>query len=330
MEINMEFNTKKDILNVLSMPEEEFFSEIAAKAKEIHRTQNGDKLFVSSMLGYSNVCKNQCLYCGMRAGNSTVPRYRIEAEEALGAISSAAKSGFKRLFLISGEDPGYSFEKLLRMVSGAKAAGIDWISLACGEFERSRYAELKAAGADEYVIKFEMSDPDTFNRLNPSTSFKARMRSIEAVKELGFALASGNIVDYPGQTAEQLADDILLMQRLGISWAPIVPYLPAKNTPLAGEGGPGSRLLNLKEIAILRISLPSIHITGGQPGKNLAEGFSSVDGTQAALSCGADMLFADLLPAARAEAFRVVDNRLLLGLEHIEKMAEMANMELIL
>lgn len=112
-----------------------------------------------------------------------------------------------------------------------------WVSLACGEYERSQYEELRAAGADEYVVKFEMSDRETFDRLNPSTSYDKRMNAIRWVKESGLLLASGNIVDYPGQTLEQLADDILLMKELEISWAPVIPYLPAQNTPLAAEGG---------------------------------------------------------------------------------------------
>ena len=326
----MNYETKQEVLAALSMPWAAFSTDVLPAAKEVHRSRNGDRLTVTAMLGYSNVCKNQCLYCGMRAANNAVPRYRIEPDEVLASVRAAREAGFTRLFLISGEDPKYDFEKLLRMVEGAKKLGISHISLACGEFERSQYEELRAAGADEYVIKFEMSHKDTFDRLNPSTNFEKRMAAISHVKESGMELASGNIVDYPGQTLDELADDILLMRKLEISWAPIVPYLPAQNTPLAAEGGPGRQEMILREIALTRLMLPQVNITGGQPGKNLADGFSSVDGTQAALAAGANLLFADLLPAARAQAFRVVDNRTLLGLDHIHRMAEMSGMSLCL
>ena len=104
-------------------------------------------------------------------------------------------------------------------------------------------------------MKFEMSHPDSFQRLNPSTTYAKRMGCAQWIKEAGMKLASGNIVDWPGQTLDELADDILLMKALEISWAPNIPYLPAANTPLAKEGGPGRFLLNNKEMAILRLMM---------------------------------------------------------------------------
>ena len=322
----MKITQRSEVLEVLRMPMEEFLDQVAPAAKELHRQHNGNRLTATSMMGYTNVCKNQCLYCGMRAGNSMIPRYRMDPEQVLEAVRRAAETGFRRLFLISGEDPKYGFDNLLRLVSGAKEAGIEWVSLACGEYDRDGYKALKDAGADEYAIKFEMSDPDTFDRLNPSTNFKQRMAAIHCVKELGFALASGNIVDFPGHSLEQMADDIMLMGELEVSWAPIVPYMPAKGTPLAAEGGPGRQELILKEISLVRLMLPGVYITGGQPGKNLKEGFASEDGNLAALAAGADLLFADLLPAAKADAFHVVDNRVLLGLDRIQEMARKSGM----
>ncbi len=325
----MNITQRSEVLEVLKMPMEEFLAEVAPAAKEVHRQHNGDKLLVTSMIGYTNICKNQCLYCGMRAG-SAIPRYKLAPETVLETVRKAYDTGFRHLFLISGECPGYGFDKLLQIVRGAKEAGMDWVSLACGEYDRESYQALHEAGADEYVIKFEMSDPATFDRLNPSTNFKKRMEAIHCVKELGFALGSGNIVDYPGHTLDQMADDIMLMKELEISWAPIVPYLPAKGTPLALEGGPGRQEMILKEISLVRLMLPGVHITGGQPGKNLAEGFASEDGNLAALAAGADLLFADLLPSTKAQAFRVVDNRVLLGLDRIQQLAQKTGMTLTL
>ena len=322
----MTINQRAEVLEVLNMPMEEFLTQVAPAAKEVHRTHRENKLTVTSMMGYTNFCKNQCLYCGLRAANRLVPRYRLEPETVLEAVHKAHETGFKRLFLISGEDPKYGFDKPLQIVRGAKEAGMEWISLACGEYDRDSYQALKEAGADEYVLKFEMSDPDTFNRLNPSTDFKKRMEAIHCIKELGFALASGNIVDFPGHSLEQMADDIMLMKELDVSWAPIVPYMPAKGTPLASEGGPGRQELILKEISLVRLMLPNAYITGGQPGKNPADGFASEDGNLAALAAGADLLFADLLPAAKAQDFRVVDHRALFGVDHIQELAKKAGM----
>lgn len=320
------FTTKQELMEALAMPYDRFCAEIAAEAKRVWRAQ-GNYVDGMAMIGYSNVCKNQCLYCGMRAGNSLVKRYRLLPEEIIKLAQPARENGFTRLFLISGEDPKYGFDQLLRTVESATALGFQ-VSLACGEFSASQYQELRAAGAVEYVMKFEMSDPETFDRLNPSTNFRARMAAIEAVQASGMRLASGNIIDFPGQTLEQLADDILLTAKLNVSWAPVVPYLPAANTPLAQNGGRGSVELALREIALIRLLLPEAHITGGQPGEDVTKGFADEQGNLDALATGANLLFADLLPAPLAADFRVIDHRALQGLAHLQSMASRAGMSL--
>ena len=320
--------TKQDIVDVLQMPYDRYLDIVAPYAKRIHEENNQNALTATAMLGYDNICKNRCLYCGMRAGSTNIKRYRIDREDVVASAKAAAATGLRRIFLISGEDPKYGFDNLIYIVEEIKALGFH-ISLACGEFSLEQYNELRAAGADEYVLKFEMSQADIFDRLNPSTNLRKRMQSIAWIKQSGMRLASGNIIDYPGQTDEQIAEDILLMKRLEISWAPIIPYLPAKGTPLASEGGPGSLEKTLKEISLLRIMMPSVNITAQQPGKNLANGLADPEGNLNALNAGANMLFADMLPLALARNFSVVDNRITLGLEHIRNMAERSGMTLI-
>ncbi len=176
-------------------------------------------------------------------------------------------------------------------------------------------------------MKFEMSNEAEFNRLNPSTNFKKRMQAIEEVKQSGMLLASGNIVGYPGQRMSDIADDILLMKKLDISWAPIIPYLPAAGTPLAEEGGRGNLNTNLKEISVLRLMMPHINITAAQPGENMKNGLSDVEGNLNALKAGANLFFVDMLPAAMAKNFHVIDDRLIHGLEHVHQLAKLADMQ---
>lgn len=322
----MNITSKNEILELLALPYPEFQETVIPEAKRVYTQRCGNVLVSSAMLGFSNVCKNRCLYCGMRAG-SQVERYRIPIDDVIAAARTAKEMGFQRMFVISGEDPKYGFENILQMIRGIKALGLH-LSLACGEFFPEQYAEFAALGADEYVLKFEMSDRETFNRLNPSTNFDQRMKSIEAVQKSGMKLASGNIVDYPGHTLSQIADDILLMRDLGISWAPIIPYMPAKGTPLAEEGGRGDLYLNLREIAILRLMMPEILITAQQPGHDMSKGLADDEGNLLALEAGANILFADFLPDALIGNFSVIDNRVTLGLDHIKKMAGCSGMTL--
>lgn len=321
----MTIQTKEDILNVLTMPEETFWNEVAPAAVQTTRAQFGDALMVTAMLAYSNICKNQCLYCGMRAGNQ-IPRYRIPPAEILELSQRARSDGLRRMFLIAGEDKNYGFDNLLTLVSGLKKQGFA-LSLAAGELEKSQYQELHDAGVEEYVLKFEMSDPDSFNRLNPSTDFHKRMERAHWIKETGMKLGSGNIVDWPGQTQEELVQDILLMKELDISWAPNIPFLPAMGTPLAAEKR-GDFLRNFKEIAILRLMMPHIKITAQQPGYDGKGGLSNTQGNLDAVACGANLLFCDLLPDAKANDFRPVDGRNVSGLKHCQDVAALTGLTL--
>ena len=317
----MMINGRNEILELLRMPDEQFGKAIIPQAKQTAEQMLGRTLRVTSMMGYTNICKNNCLYCGMRAGNPALPRYRTPPEQVTAAFLNAADHGYGRAFLIAGEDPLYGFDNLLSIVRALKERGM-FISLACGEFGKDRYQELADAGVDEYVLKFEMSNPESFNRLNPSTEFGKRMKAIETIRSMGMKLASGNIVDWPGQTEEELADDLLLMKQLEISWAPVIPYLPAAGTPLAKEGGRGRLSVLYKEIALLRLMMPAVHITAQQPGPDLKKGLADPEGNLAAVHAGADLLFFDLLPDAQARNFRVIDDRNISGPEHVFALAD--------
>lgn len=318
---------RNQIKEMLDIPYEIFEKEVFPKAQKAAESAGKDFVTPVAMLGYSNICKNTCLYCGMSA-LCKIKRYRMKPEDVIESVRSAENQGFKRIFLISGEDMGYGFENILKITREIKKHDVH-LSLACGEFSAEEYSELKAAGVDEYVLKFEMSSPETFNRLNPSTNFKKRMTAAENIKKSGMKLASANIVDFPGQTREELVDDILLMQSLGISWAPIVPYMPALQTPLSKLGGRGDWHLNLKVISILRILMPEIDITAQQPGDDLKNGFADEEGNTLALKAGGNLLFADMLPAAVSENFSVIDNRMVLRIGQMEKVAKNAGKKII-
>ena len=326
--------TKQEIMDVFRMSREQYEEEYMKPAFDLMLEKKGGAV-ATAMLGYSNICKNQCLYCGMRAGNHLPKRYRFTAEEILGLVRQSYEAGMRRLFLISGEDPKYPFENLLQVIDQAKAMGFSRISLGAGEFSLEQFKELKAAGLDEYVMKFEMSHKDTFERLNPSTTFEKRNQGLEWIKAAGLDLGSGNIIDYPGQTLDELADDILLMKELDITWAPNIPFMPAAGTPLSvGEDGkpsrPGSIDVLHREISLTRLLLPNTDITAQQPGTDLTKGLSHPEGNKMAIHAGANVLFVDMLPAAMAGAFNVIDNRMVKGLDYAKEIAEYAGVKLLM
>ena len=323
----VKLSTKQEIREALNMPFDEFRQTITAEALKARKEATDNSLYTMAMLGYTNHCKNQCLYCGMRAGNVKLPRYRIPPCDIIESAKNAKEMGLERFFLIAGEDKGYKFDDISGAIRAVTDLGLQ-VTFAGGEFTDSQYDELEKAGVYEYVMKFEMSHEDTFNRLNPSTNYKQRMAAIEKIKSTNMKLASGNIVDYPGQTQDELIDDIMLMKELDISWAPVIPYMPAAGTPLAEEGGRGNLETSFRQISIIRNMLPNARYTAQHPGKDPKLGVSAEDGNLGALNSGADTLFVDLLPAAQAQNFSVIDNRIVLGYDHAKKMADLAGMNI--
>ena len=322
----MKITEKSEILDILHMPYAEFERTVKKEAREVQRVENGDRLVVTSLLGYDNVCRNRCTYCGMRAGFRGLKRYRMDLSDIKKSEEEVRRLGINRIFLISGEDPKYDFGSVLSMVTYGKKLGLI-ISLAAGELEPDRYRELEAAGLDEYVLKFETSDKEMFAKIKPTANFENRMKCIGFIKKSRMQLASGNIIGLPHQTLEQVADDILLMKELEISWAPIIPYMPVPGTPLAQEGGRGSLETTLKEIAILRIMMPHVNITAQQPGKKIENGLADVDGNLDALSAGANVLFVEMLPSSLVNDFNVISHRMISGLENVNRLLSLSGIK---
>lgn len=273
---------------------------------------------VAGLLAISNYCRNNCDYCGLRVENDRVPRYRLSLNEIKAALDGVARHGIRRLFMISGEDPANDLTVVLKAVEHATAQGLA-VMLGLGIYPASTYAAFRDAGAELYALKFETSNPKIFSSLRDDITLAERMAAITDVRSSGLKLGSGNIVGLPGETLDDIARDIALMRELDISWAPIVPYMPAPNTPLGARQSMGSVDLLLREITLVRHLLPDALITAGQPTQGSSRGFADPQGTRDALRAGANLLFVDLTPKPRKDAFAITQNRYLPRLAEIEQ-----------
>lgn len=322
----MKITNRFEVLDILKMPYGEFESTVKKEACEIQRSENGDNVVVTALLGYDNICKNRCTYCGMRAGFKGLQRYRMNILDIEKSEEEVKKLGIDRIFLISGEDPNYDFGDIVSMVSYGKSLGL-FVSIAAGEMPLDRYRELEDVGLDEYVLKFETSDREMFAEIKPTSNFENRMKCIEFIKNSNMKLASGNIIGLPHQTYEQVADDIMLMKDLEISWAPVIPYIPVPGTPLAVEGGRGSLETTLKEISMLRIMMPRVNITAQQPGKNIENGLADIDGNLDALNAGANVMFVEMLPSSLASSFNVISHRMVEGMDNVNRLLSLSGIK---
>jgi biotin synthase len=311
--------TIEDIRDALEQKKAAFHLTYHHKAKGARQRYYGNRIAVAGLLAISNYCVNSCVYCGLRAPNDKIPRYRLSLDEIKRSINGIRDHGIRRLFIISGEDPGIVMDDVLKAVEFAAGQGLS-VMLGLGMYPRSVYTSLRNAGAELYALKFETSNAEIFADVKPDITIEERMDAIRDIKEAGLKIGSGNIVGLPGETIDDIALDIILMKELGIDWAPVVPYMPAPNTPLGVRQPMGSVELLLREIALVRYIIPDVLITAGQPTQDSKLGFADPEGSKDAINVGANLLFVDLTPDTRKDSFAITQNRFLPRLEEIDRL----------
>lgn len=228
-------------------------------ADRVRKAFVGDGVYLRGLIEFSNYCKNDCLYCGIRRSNAGAARYRLTPEEIVQTAQKAAGYGYKTVVLQSGEDAWFDAEKMAHVIGQIKALGVA-VTLSLGEKTREEYAAYRQAGADRYLLRIETTDKTLYEKMDPGMSWDNRARCLYDLKELGYEVGSGSLVGLPGQTVESLADDLLFFKELPVDMAGIGPFIPHPQTPLAGEAVKGHFETALKMMALMRILLPDINI----------------------------------------------------------------------
>ncbi len=313
----MDKSTREYIINLLNAdnPEELFHT-----ADEIRKDYCADKVHIRGIIEFSNHCKRDCLYCGLRKSNKNITRYRMDETEILDSAVKAGNLGYKTILLQSGEDEVYNIDRLCKIVSSIKRKLDCAVTLSIGEKSFDDYKRLKEAGADRYLLRFETSDEKLFKRLKPDSSFADRMDCLVNLKKLNYQVGSGIMVGLPEQTFETLAGDVLLMKKLELDMIGIGPFLPHYNTPLC-DAPSGTLNLTLKMLSIIRIAMPDAHIPA-----TTAVGTVHVTGRQQALKCGCNVIMPNITPSKYRKFYEIYPNKAPAGKNlsdshsHIEKM----------
>ncbi len=248
--------TREDIISLLKLSEP---SALFQAADKVRREFVGDGVYLRALIEFSNYCKNNCLYCGIRAGNTHVRRYRLTPTEIIETAKKAVGYGYKTVVLQSGEDLWFDTDKLCDIIRQIKKLDVA-ITLSIGEKTREEYAAYRKAGADRYLLRIETTDKSLYEKLDPGMSWDNRVRCLHDLKELGYEVGSGSLVGLPGQTLESLADDLLFFQKLPVDMAGIGPFIPHPQTPLSNDKPDGHFELALKMMAVMRLLLPDINI----------------------------------------------------------------------
>jgi biotin synthase len=234
------------------------FNWLCELAEKIRKIVKGDLIYLRAIIEFSNYCRNNCLYCGIRRDNKKLKRYRMNEKEILKEAEKLILKGFKTIVLQSGEDPAWPAKRLARVVRELKKYNVA-VTLSVGELGYKDYLILREAGADRYLLKHETVDKKLFSWLKPDTTFEKRIKCLFWLKDLGYETGSGCIVGLPGQTVDSLIDDLLFLQEFKPHMVGHGPFIPHPETPLKGFPS-GNPELTLRMIAITRIILPQANI----------------------------------------------------------------------
>ena len=283
----------------------------ACRADACRRRVYGTAVFVRGHIERSNYYKNNCKYCGIRHGNASASRFRLSVDEILACSEEGYRLGFRTIVLQGGEDPWFDDERLCRIVAAIKNAHPDCaVTLSLGERSRSSYQALRDAGADRYLLRHETATHDHYDLLHPSDmSFENRMRCLDDLKEVGFAVGCGFMVGSPYQTAANLAADLAFVERFAPEMCGIGPFVPHHATEFAREPA-GSVDLTCFLLSLLRLMHPGLLLPA-----TTALGTVSSDGRERGIRAGANVVMPNLSPAATRKKYELYDNKLSTGEE---------------
>lgn len=292
----------------------DFAEDMKSRACALRDERYGKRVFKRGLIEFTNYCKNDCLYCGIRRSNRLVNRYRLSEEEILQCCKEGYGLGFRTFVLQGGEDPYYTDARMVSIVSSIHEAYPECaITLSIGERSEESYRALREAGADRYLLRHETADPFHYDLLHPNEmSVNSRKKCLGVLRSLGYQVGSGFMVGSPGQTARCLAEDMVFLQELQPHMIGIGPFVPHKDTPFAHEPQ-GSLELTLFMLSALRLAFPDALIPA-----TTALGTIAPDGREQGIQAGANVVMPNLSPVVHRKDYSLYDNKICTGEEAAE------------
>lgn len=284
---------------------------LASTARHIADTIYGKEIFARGLIEFTNYCKNNCLYCGIRNENKNINRYRLTKKEILSCTDQGYALGFRTFVLQGGEDPYYNDEKLCDIVASIKEKHSDCaITLSIGERSRESYQKLFRAGADRYLLRHETADEDHYKKLHPQNLLLSnRMNCLQNLKEIGYQVGCGFMVGSPYQTYETLYKDLIFIKEFRPHMVGIGPFIPQHDTPFKDEAA-GTLEMTLKLLSIIRLIHPEALLPA-----TTALGTIHPQGREKGILSGANVVMPNLSPVGVRKDYLLYDNKLCIGEE---------------
>lgn len=294
---------------------------IFEKARKIRQAYYGTDVYIRGLIEFTNYCKNDCYYCGIRRSNSRAHRYRLSEEQILRCCQQGYTLGFRTFVLQGGEDGYFTDERMVSLVKEIRKNYPDCaITLSIGERSYDSYLALFEAGADRYLLRHETWDEEHYRLLHPpALSAKHRQQCLWDLKKIGYQVGTGYMVGSPFQTAENLADDMLFLEKLNPQMVGIGPFIPHHDTPFKDQAA-GTLELTLYMLGLIRLMLPKVLLPA-----TTALGTIDEKGRELGILAGANVVMPNLSPENVRKDYLLYDNKICTGSEAAECRMDLEN-----
>lgn len=306
--------SKDELLLLIGTTTKDEIQYLCEKANQKKEEFYGKSVYIRGLIEFTNYCKNDCYYCGIRCSNKKAIRYRLSLSDILTACEQGNALGIETFVLQGGEDPYFTDEKILEIISAIKHKYPQKaITLSIGEKSYESYQKYKQAGVDRYLLRHETITAEHYEKLHPKTlSIKNRVQCLQALKELGFQTGAGMMVGSPYQTDEHLAEDLLFLKNFQPHMVGIGPFIHHNDTPFHNFAD-GSIEKTIKMVALTRLLLPNALIPSTTALASL-----SGDGRKQALLSGANVVMPNLTPLPVRGNYLLYQNKIATGTETVE------------
>lgn len=302
---------KEEYIYLITSCKKEETEILFQKARDMQKKYYKNEVYSRGLIEFTDYCKNNCLYCGIRSGNTKAERYRLSQEEILSCTEEGYRLGFRTFVLQGGEDCYYSAEDIGNLVSEIKKRYSDCaVTLSIGEQEREVYQYWYGCGADRYLLRHETATKEHYEKLHPpGLSFEHRIQCLYWLKEIGYQTGAGFMVGSPYQTAGHLANDLLFLKELMPHMVGIGPFIAQKDSPFANCPN-GTLEETLLLLALVRLTLPHVLLPA-----TTALGTIHPKGRELGILAGANVVMPNLSPAEVREKYQLYDNKICTGEE---------------
>lgn len=297
--------TKEEWIRLFDHRDEEVDEYLFKQARDAIKSTYKNEIYVRGLIEFTNYCKNDCYYCGIRRGNRNVTRYRLTKEQILACCRAGYETGYRTFVLQGGEDPYYTDERIIDIIRSISNAFSDCtITLSIGEKPYESYKAYFEAGARRYLLRHETYLEDHYNMLHPSVlTAKERQECLYNLRKIGYQTGTGFMVGSPYQTSENLAEDMLFIKKLNPQMVGIGPFISHKQTPFKDMPS-GSLKQTLFMIGVLRLMIPGLLIPS-----TTALGTIDKDGRILGIRCGANVIMQNVTPKEARINYTLYDNK---------------------